>query len=535
MVTNMKAGIFLLKKFKKKSLKAKIAIIAFIVVILALISYVLYSNFKPAPPAEYELSKAAYGTVVDTLDVSGTVESEISEVFNAVKGVTVQEVLVGVGDRVQKGDKLATFDVGGAVQYLNAAKNDYNKAQKDYNDAKSSTDSTAARKNQLQKDISKKEAEIAAKNNEIAALQKKVEQTQPVTEYVPIPQEQINVIAAQMAQNGATSEQIEQFMAAASQTRVPVTSADTASAEELMQKNLELAQLNSELTALRAENAVTISADNETMLKALKTVADTKKAEYESLKKVFDSMKNGWYANGDGIVTAVNITAGSEFVPVQEASSSQFDISALLGGQGLDGDTAALITSLLGGGSKTDMGTGIMIESYDDMIVTVTVGKADLLKIKTGMKAIVTSVGKTYEGEVVYVGAKAAESSGLNLGSITSSIMGGSGTNGAVVKVKINNPDEKVVIGFDVDIKIVLSTLENVLKVPVEAVINDKGEYFVFIYDAEKGTVSRRKVTRGVLDDTSYQILDGLSEGETVVKTPDLKFTDGTKIKEKTA
>ena len=98
--------ISLLKNFKKKSTKAKVGIIAFIVFMVVLVSYVLYSNFKPEPPAEYEMTKVAYGTVVDSLDVVGTVESGVTEDFVAIEGVTVEEVLVNVGDRVAKGDKL---------------------------------------------------------------------------------------------------------------------------------------------------------------------------------------------------------------------------------------------------------------------------------------------------------------------------------------------------------------------------------------------------------------------------------------------
>ena len=140
----------MLKNFKKKSLKAKVAIIAFIVFMLALVAYVLYSNFKPEPPAEYEMAQVAYGTVVDTLDVSGTVESGVTENFVAVEGVTVEEVFVKVGDRVHKGDKLASFNVSGAAQYLTAAEKDYKQALAEYNDMKKSSDSNTKKKAELE-------------------------------------------------------------------------------------------------------------------------------------------------------------------------------------------------------------------------------------------------------------------------------------------------------------------------------------------------------------------------------------------------
>ena len=296
-----------------------------------------------------------------------------------------------------------------------------------------------------------------------------------------------------------------------------------------MQKNLELAQLNSELSALYAEDTVTVVTDD-TVLKALKSVADTKKADYEKIKAVYEKMSKGWVAENNGIVTQVNIRAGERFIPVKDTSSSSFDIASLLGGQ-VDDDTMNLISSLMGN-SSAPVGTGVKIESYDDMIVSVTVGKSDLLKIKVGMEAIITSLDSQYKGEVVYVGATAAKSSGgLDIGSIAGSLLGGgSGASGAVVKIKIHNPDEKIVIGFDVDIKIILDTIENVLKVPVEAVVYDSGVYSVFVYDSDDETASKRTVTKGLLDDTSYEIVDGLKEGEMVVKSPDPNMEDGTKV-----
>lgn len=515
------------KNFKKKSLKAKIGIIAFIVFMIALVTYVLYSNFKPEPPKEYEIAEVVYGSITDTLDVSGTVTSGVSESFTAIDGVIVEEVLVNVGDRVAKGDKLATFNVSGVTKYLNDAQKEYNDALKEYNDAKNTSDANANKKAKLQKDIDAKKSEISALQKEIADLESEFENTEPVTQTQSIPQEQIDAIVAQMQANGASQEQIDNFIAAAGSTQIPVTSTDNSKAEELTQKNIQLAQLNSELSSLQAESALAVTT-NDDMLEALKSVADSKKVSYESVKAIYNEMKNGWYAENNGIVTVVNLKAGESFVSVKD-NGSAIDISALLGNSGVDANS---LTSILGSSAAVPTGTGITLESYDDMIVSVTVGKSDLLKIKVGMEAVITSLDSEYEGEVVYVGATAAESNGMDLGSLMGT---SSGATGAVVEVKIKNPDEKVVIGFDVDIRIKLSTVDDVLKIPVECVMYDNGKYSVFVYDSAEGTVVRRIITKGTLDDTSYEIIDGLEKGEMVVKSPDPNMLDGTKIARKTS
>lgn len=527
----------MLKNFKKKSPKVKAAIISFIAFMILLVGYVLYSTFKPEPPIEYEMSKVEYGTIVDYLDVNGTVESGVSENFVAIEGVVVEEVLVSVGDKVNKGDLLATFNVAGASQYLVDAKKAYDEAQKDYNDAKASSDENAKKKVELTTKIDAKKAEITALEKEIEALENEIEASEPTTEMVAIPQEQVDAIAGQMAQNGATQEEIDAFVQSAQQAQVPVTSTDSSKSDELMEKNLELAQLNSELSSLQAENAVTITSEDESMLEALKNVADAKKVSYESVKAIYDKMRNGWYAENDGVVTVVNVKAGEKFIPVAETDSSALDLSALLGSASLDADTSEMLNSLLGSAETVPTGTGVTVESYEDMIVNITVGKSDLLKLKVGMEAIVTSLDSEYEAEVVYVGATAVDSSGsLDLSSITSSLMSGTGgASGALVKVKIHNPDEKVVIGFDVDIKIKLQTVENVLKVPVESVVYNNGSYFVFVFDENEGTATKREIVKGTLDDTSYEVVSGLVEGEVVLKSPDPNTVDGTKVAEKTS
>ena len=118
-----------------------------------LISYVAYSNLKPADPVEYELIKTTYGTITDTLNVSGTVESGVTENMLALEGVMVEEVFVNVGDTVKKGDKIATFNVAGVSSYLVDAKKAYEKAEKEYTDAASSSTANSDRKTEIAKEI----------------------------------------------------------------------------------------------------------------------------------------------------------------------------------------------------------------------------------------------------------------------------------------------------------------------------------------------------------------------------------------------
>ena len=178
-------------------------------------------------------------------------------------------------------------------------------------------------------------------------------------------------------------------------------------------------------------------------------------------------------------------------------------------------------------------GTGIIVENYGDFYASFTVGKYDFQDLKVGQKATVISLDKTYDAVVTYVSATANSTSGFDISSITSSLTGGSSsssTNSAPVKVKIINPDEKIVLGFDVDVKIDTEKLENVVRIPVEAVTSSEGENCVFVYDPEEKTVVKRIVELGIGSDTYYEVTSGVSLGEQVVLNPKTALQDGDKI-----
>ena len=63
----------------------------------------------------------------------------------------------------------------------------------------------------------------------------------------------------------------------------------------------------------------------------------------------------------------------------------------------------------------------------------------------------------------------------------------------------------------------------------------DSGSYYVYIYDSKEGTVKKQTVTHGILDDTHYQIVAGVNEGDMVIKSPDPAMADGTKVEQKKA
>ena len=67
------------------------------------------------------------------------------------------------------------------------------------------------------------------------------------------------------------------------------------------------------------------------------------------------------------------------------------------------------------------------------------------------------------------------------------------------------------------------------LTVPLSAVFDDQGRSRVFA--VRDGKTVLRTVKKGIEDQESVEILDGLKEGETVLTAPDLSAREGVRIK----
>lgn len=525
----MESGDVLFKRIKNWSRKKQAFVFIGGIVLLALIITVIYANFKPEDLPEYQVETVARGDIQSTFDTQGVVESGSTETFTAASGVRVMSVDVKVGDHVTAGQQLATFDVSTLDAQLAAYKSAYDKAKASY-------DKSAKSVSDAKTNLSSVNSQITTVEKEIAQLQKEVEAAENTQVSLPdgtaLTEEQLQELMQQLASGGMSQAQIEEIVAAiraqAGQVNIAEAIQDSAAA-----KKLQLTQKQAQLTSLQTQQTLYEAQQDTTIADLYKSVMEQKSKEYEDYKAIVDSLKNGWKATADGIVTEVNLVAGEVFAPKTE-SNSNVDLSSIMSMASGNSDVAGVLSDIFSttSGSDTGVGTGIVVENYGDFYASFTVGKYDLQDLKVGQKATVISLDKTYDAVVTYVSATANSTSGFDISSITSSLTGGSSssTNSAPVQVQIMNPDEKIVLGFDVDVKIDTEKLEDVVRIPVEAVTSSEGENCVFVYDPEEKTVSKRTVELGIGSDTYYEVTSGVSLGEQIILNPKTALQDGDKI-----
>ena len=537
------------KNFKKYPKAKKIRTVVIIVLVLGLAGFLGYEMLKPDPLPEYELITAEKGSINQTYTATGTVESGNPTEYKIIDGVEVLEVKVKVGDKVKKGDLLATFNTDSLSSKLSEVRSEYNQALSRYNEAASTSADSSSKLREMTIKISELETQISKLKRDIEKTREKEEKQAEKqaekakeetakytgTAYTP---EQIAALSRQILENGGTDEQVASMIAALNSAEENAkNSSENLTADQLADKlkdtsagkSLELIQLQTQLTSLETQKSYYELQSGDTLAKAFKSIADVKEREYLELKDTIAALDDGWHAEGNGIVTQVNIVQGEVYHEDSSSKSSTASFSEMLnmvgGGQV---DLSSILSQFT---ASADNSIGIKVDNYDQFIASFNVGKYDLLSLEVGQKAKVYSLDSEYDAVVDYVSATASENTGLDISSITSSLTGGTNSSSsALAKVKILNPDEKIIIGFDVDISVNTGEVENAIELPVESLRFDNGEKYVFVYNEETKTVEKRNVELGVSEETKYQILSGLKEGEKVVKNPLSALNDGDKI-----
>ena len=186
-------------------------------------------------------------------------------------------------------------------------------------------------------------------------------------------------------------------------------------------------------------------------------------------------------------------------------------ISASIG----DGFSMPDYSSLLGGalGNNTSFGssgsdnenmmTAVVIASNETMTLNVEVDELDILKIQKGQPASVTFdaiPNREFEAIITRISSSAAGSSGVARYSVELTI----------------GKDADMRSGMNATAKIKIDEKNNVFKIPVDAIQEQVG--FCFVYLEYTGGIlsDEREITTGISDGEYVEVIDGLTENDTV-------------------
>ena len=119
-----------------------------IILVLVVIGLALYAKFS-VKPISVTTAKVTKGNIKQYYETTGTISSGAQDKYYLYEGVMVKEVKVKVGEKVKKGDLLATFDTSSLTSIIKEKKEAVDIAQKNYNDAVADKEDTLKRAEEL--------------------------------------------------------------------------------------------------------------------------------------------------------------------------------------------------------------------------------------------------------------------------------------------------------------------------------------------------------------------------------------------------
>ncbi len=524
---------------KKWSKKKKIITAVIIVAVAALTAAVLYIALKPEDPTVTEIHQIQSGDITETFDTTAIVQSSNQGAFAIYDGVKIKEVNVRVGDNVKKGDVLATFDTTSLNAVLSEKREAYNSAQKAYNDYLNTSFAAKNQQEEMSKQIATLEKEIANLEKLVSEEEKKPsgnnvgESTDELEELRKALKEVLGnnklgdaIVDRLLASDSSTAQVVDALKGLISSATIDMSAIQSMTQGMMSENERLLLEKELQLVQLKVQSGMLSAQSGDTLKTVYKTIADSAYAAYEEMATQVNSLNGGWIAAEDGFVREVNIKAGETYMSEGGSTSASLDMSSILASVTSGSYDISNIVSSLAGTSNN----GMVVEYYP-LEATFEVSKYDIAKISMDQKVTVTTAdGNEYDATVNYISAVADSSSGgININALMGS--GSASSNTLTAKVEIHNADRSVIIGMDVDLSAALDTKKDVVLVPVEAIQYDnENGYYVFAYDEEEKIINRRTVVVGLFDGASYEVLEGLSVGEKIVRAPNLTMEDGQSV-----
>ncbi len=223
-----------------------------------------------------------------------------------------------------------------------------------------------------------------------------------------------------------------------------------------------------------------IQAISDEKLKLMDNSISLAKLGLDSAESKYDRYKGGMTAEFSGVVTALNAVEEGSLSPAQPA---------------------------------------IVVQQLDNLKAVMSLGKYDALKVKNGQEATLKYGDNLYNGKISFINPAAAKSVSIT-GQETS----------LDAEIDILDEDPGLKVDFDVNVDILLGSVKDSVKLPIESLKYDKdGKAYVF--KVAGGKAKQVSVKLGIQSDTEAQVLEGLVLGDAVILNPGISIKDGTAVK----
>ena len=230
-------------------------------------------------------------------------------------------------------------------------------------------------------------------------------------------------------------------------------------------------------------------------------------AAQDALKKVSDSS-----------AAALGLQIKQEVLATKKDNLDKANIKSPISG------TVTRVNAKLGriATAQDQMKALFVVENLSDLIIDVTISEYDISNIVVGQSVRITSdvlgMGNTLEGKV----SRIAPTGEAVVGAATKEMR-------VPVEIKVLGGDNKMIAGVNAKVDILIARRENVLNLPLEAILEEGEEKFVLL--ANDDVIKKVPVTTGLESITNVEITsDTLKSGDKVVLNPAADLAEGTEI-----
>lgn len=573
----------------KKS-KSKIIVPICIVLAVAIAAGAIFGISKASGGEEVSLYTISTEDIYESVSLTGEVSAGTVKEYKVATVATVKEVFVNVGDKVKKGDALATFNAESLDGQISELSSSYNSALKSYNEAVKTQKAAKVKADALATQIAKTEKQIAKLTANAATTTTTKKATTKATIKTTTTQKATTSVTqpSSTATTAATSPTSEMARAIADTPTLPSVPDLSALAEAIAELNRNLVQITEDLNTLTAMTEIIA----ETVSEALASgVFDSEVIADRVADAVYQAMRDGIIDSANLLVendVAVNMiraaVASIDYSAITTAlensnnvslTAAQLQLAALqaqytiysvqadesivnaqktavtASKQALDAlqqqkkdmeegwiaafDGTVTAVDVVAGVQTTALSTGIKLENLDSMTVTVSLSEYDLHKVRVGMPAKITTAYGSYDGEVATIAPTATGGSSSSILDSVGSMAGISGLSsltdsGAGVECTVSIPetDENIIAGFDAHVEIHTGEYLGVIVVPIESIKLEKTGSYVYLYNEDDKTVTKTQIETGAVSDDSYEVLSGLKVGDKIVSAPAGNYDEDT-------
>lgn len=495
------------------------------------ISALVGGGENPSAAQNLSVVEVKKESIKEVYNSSGTIESENTKTYYSPVTAPIANLNAKVGQIVQAGDLLVTFDTTNLERDNQQAQLNLQSA---YNTSQAARDKNAQAidaANAANAELANQANALADQVNALKAQMDAAKATYDANTAANASSETQTRIAELQGQIAELNTQIRNYQNTIQTLSVVYEGSGKTYSEAVAtpedkrtdaQKKLisDIDTYNAAVAELPNAQASLAAAESE--LTSLNTVDD---AGYAALAAQYESA----YAQWEAAYNAANAATSQSSAGMSSSEMANLAISDNLAElaamsqselldkarEGMKADMSGVIASVevLQTNAAAQGAAVFSIASTENVRVKVDIFPDDYEKMTVGTPATITIGEHKYEGTLE------------NVNRIATNNAKGNPVIGA--QIHISNPDEYICIGATAKVSMTVAQSDNVLTVPIECINTSTSGDFVFVI--ENGTVKKKPVELGTASTTAIEVKSGLKKGDQVVNDLNVDVTEGMK------